>query len=92
MKTSVCAIICAAGKGTRAGFEKNKLLVPYDGIPVLARTVQAFCFAGIDELVVTYAPNDLAEMKALLSGFDNVKFVQGGETRTESVYNAFHLL
>lgn len=88
MKTSVCAIICAAGKGTRAGFEKNKLLVPYDGIPVLTRTVQAFCFAGIDELIVTYSPTDLAEMKALLSGFDNVRFVQGGETRTHSVYNA----
>nr|MBR6778330.1 2-C-methyl-D-erythritol 4-phosphate cytidylyltransferase [Clostridia bacterium] len=85
---TVCAIICAAGKGTRAGFEKNKLLVPYDGIPVLARTVQAFCFEGIDELIITYSPDDLAEMKALLSGFDNVKFVQGGETRTHSVYNA----
>ena len=88
MKTSVCAIICAAGKGSRTGFDKNKLLLPYDGIPVLTRTVQAFCFEGIDEIIVTYAPHDLAEMKALLSGFDNVKFVQGGETRTHSVYNA----
>ena len=85
---SVGVIICAAGKGTRAGFEKNKLLVPYDGIPVLTRTVQAFYFEGIDEIIVTHSPEDLAEMKALLSGFDSVKFIQGGATRTESVYNA----
>ena len=86
MKVGV--IICAAGRGTRAGFEKNKLLLPLDGIPVLTRTVQAFCFEGIDEIVVTYSPADLAEMQALLDGFEKVTFVQGGETRTQSVYNA----
>ena len=53
---TVCAIICAAGKGTRAGFEKNKLLVPYDGIPVLTRTVQAFYFKGIDEIISHIGP------------------------------------
>ena len=88
MTRSVCAVICAAGKGTRAGFDKNKLLIPYQGIPVLVRTVQAFCFEGIDEIIVTYAHDDLTEMKALLSGFDNVRFVEGGGTRTASVYNA----
>ena len=72
----------------RAGFEKNKLLVRVDGVSVLERTVQAFCFEGIDEIIVTYSPTDLAEMQAALSGFDNVKFVQGGDTRTASVYNA----
>ncbi len=88
MKKSVCAVICAAGKGLRAGFDKNKLLVRVDGISVLERTVQAFCFGGIDEIIVTYSPDDLAEMQAALSGFDNVKFIQGGDTRTASVYNA----
>ena len=88
MKKSVCAVICAAGKGLRAGFDKNKLLVRVDGISVLERTVQAFCFGGIDEIIVTYSPDDLAEMQAAFSGFDNVKFIQGGDTRTASVYNA----
>lgn len=92
MRTSVCAIICAAGKGLRAGFEKNKLLVRVDGISVLERTVQAFCFDGIDEIIVTYSPDDLAEMQAALSGFDHVKFVQGGDTRTASVYNALQVV
>ena len=30
-KLNISAIICAAGKGTRAGFEKNKLLMPLNG-------------------------------------------------------------
>ena len=88
MKQSVCAVICAAGKGLRAGFDKNKLFIPYDGIPVLARTVQAFCFEDINEIIVTYSPDDLEEMKTVLSGFDNLTFVQGGDTRTASVFNA----
>ena len=88
MKKSVCAVICAAGKGLRAGFEKNKLLVCTDGISVLERTVQAFYFEGINEIIVTYSLDDLAEMQTVLSGFDNIQFVQGGKTRTESVYNA----
>ncbi|MBQ7913382.1 MAG: 2-C-methyl-D-erythritol 2,4-cyclodiphosphate synthase [Clostridia bacterium] len=88
MRKSVCAVICAAGKGLRAGFEKNKLLIRADGISVLERTVQAFYFDGIDEIIVTYSPDDLKEMQAALSGFDNVKFIQGGDTRTASVYNA----
>ena len=85
---SVCAVICAAGKGQRAGFSKNKLLVRIDGISVLVRTVQAFCFKGIDEIIVTYSPDDLAEMQTELSGFDNVTFIEGGDTRTASVYHA----
>lgn len=88
MKKSVGVIICAAGKGSRAGFEKNKLLVCVDGISVLQRTVQAFYFEGIDEIILTYSPEDLAEMQTALSAFDNLTFIQGGDTRTASVYNA----
>ena len=36
---NVCALICAGGKGTRAGFNKNKLLKDVLGIPVLERTI-----------------------------------------------------
>ena len=43
---------------------------------------------GIDEIIVTYSPDDLAEMQTELSGFDNVTFIEGGDTRTASVYHA----
>ena len=54
---SVCALICAGGKGTRAGFNKNKLLKDVLGIPVLERTMAAFAAAGADEIVVAASPD-----------------------------------
>ena len=53
MSYSVCAVICAAGKGLRAGFEKNKLLIPFQGTTALEKTLSAFDFPAIDEIVVT---------------------------------------
>ena len=86
--STVCAIICAAGKGTRAGFEKNKLLVPYEGSTVLEKTLLAFNFPAIDEMIVTSSERDFAEISALCEKFPTAKVVLGGETRTASVYNA----
>ncbi len=88
MKNSVCAIICAAGKGTRAGFAKNKLLTDFEGAPLLEKTVAAFDFPAIDEILVTASEVDLAEISAICAKFPRTKAVLGGETRTHSVYNA----
>ena len=88
MKTSVCAVICAAGKGVRAGFAKNKLLLPYEGKTVLEKTLFAFDFPSIDEIVVTSSETDYAEITSLCAPFPKAKVVLGGNTRTESVYNA----
>ena len=68
MNTSVCAIICAAGKGVRAGFEKNKLLLPLEGKRVLEKTLSAFDFPAIDEIIVTSSDRDFAEITSLLHG------------------------
>ena len=59
---NVCALICAGGKGTRAGFNKNKLLKDVLGIPVLERTIAAFAAAGISEIVVAAAREDFPEI------------------------------
>lgn len=88
MKQSVCAIICAAGQGQRAGFDKNKLLVPFQGTCALQKTLDAFHFPLIDEIVVTASENDFDEISALLSAYPNAKAVLGGDTRSQSVYNA----
>ena len=87
---SVCAIVCAAGKGLRAGFEKNKLLVPFEGETALQKTLSAFDFSAIDEIVVTSSKEDFDEIAALCSVFPRVKVVLGGKTRGESVYSALH--
>ncbi|MBR2646020.1 MAG: 2-C-methyl-D-erythritol 4-phosphate cytidylyltransferase [Clostridia bacterium] len=88
MNYSIGVIICAAGKGTRAGFEKNKLLVPYQGKTVLERTLSAFDFPTISEIIVTASKEDFDEISAILSPYKNAKTVLGGDTRTQSVFNA----
>lgn len=88
MKTKVCAIICAAGKGSRAGFAKNKLLLPFAGATVLEKTLSAFAFPKINEIVVTSSETDFAEISSICAKFPNAKTVLGGADRSHSVYNA----
>ena len=88
MKYSVCAVICAAGQGLRAGFSKNKLLVPFQGSTALEKTLTAFDFPAIDEIIVAVSPADYDEITALCSQFPRTKTVLGGDTRSQSVYNA----
>ncbi|MBQ8684603.1 MAG: 2-C-methyl-D-erythritol 4-phosphate cytidylyltransferase [Clostridia bacterium] len=88
MKTTVCAVICAAGKGLRAGFSQNKLLIPVNGEPVLQKTLSAFDFPLIDEILVAASAEDTAEITALCAAYPKARVVLGGSTRSESVYNA----
>lgn len=85
---TVCALICAAGKGNRAGFEKNKLLVPFMGATALEKTLSAFDFPAIDEIVVTSSQQDLDEISTLCGKYRRTKVVLGGDTRVASVHAA----
>lgn len=85
MKTDI--IICAAGKGERAGFGKNKLLAPLYGAPVLYHTLSAF--AGIGSIIVAAGAEDFEEISAIAAPF-GATVVHGGQTRTQSVYNALN--
>lgn len=86
-REKVSAIICAAGAGVRAGFNKNKLLAPLYGAPALYHTLKAFDLEEIDEVVVAASEKDFEEVAALAAGF-GYKTVVGGATRTESVKRA----
>ncbi len=88
MSYSVCAVICAAGKGLRAGFPKNKLLVPFEGETALFKTLSAFDYPEIAEIIVTASSEDLEEITAICNRFPRTKTVLGGDTRSQSVYNA----
>ena len=88
MKQSVAVIICAGGKGLRAGFEKNKLLMPLQGERVLKKTLSAFLYSAIDEIVVAVNQDDYNEVVELCAPYPNVQIVLGGDTRSQSVYNA----
>ena len=85
---SVCAIICAAGKGARAGFDENKLLIPYGDSTVLEKTLTAFDFPTIDEIIVTSSEGDFDQITALCVPFARTRVVLGGKDRSHSVYNA----
>ncbi len=85
MKTTL--ILASAGKGERAGLNKNKLLVPINGRTVLERTLSAFLDSGlIDEYIVTASEVDFEEIKTLVP--PSVKVVLGGKTRSDSIKNA----
>lgn len=86
-KISVSAIICAAGKGERAGFEKNKLLAPLFGAPALYHTLKKFDIPEIDEVVIASSKTDFKEISAIAAPF-GFKVVRGGKSRTESVKHA----
>lgn len=85
---SVTAIVCAAGKGERAGFAKNKLLERINGKTVLERTLSAFDFPAVTEILVTASQADFAEISALCGRFPRTRAVLGGSTRFQSVFNA----
>ncbi|MBQ7923747.1 MAG: 2-C-methyl-D-erythritol 4-phosphate cytidylyltransferase [Clostridia bacterium] len=88
MKYTVSVIICAAGKGARAGFDKNKLLVPFQGSTALEKSLSAFDFPTVNEIVIAASHEDFSEISALCKKYERTSVVLGGETRSASVYNA----
>lgn len=85
MKVSL--ILACAGKGTRAGFDKNKLLVTTNGERVLDKTLSVFFKSGIiDEYILACSKEDYDLISSLYK--NECKIVLGGLTRTESVTNA----
>ena len=85
---SVSVIICAAGKGERAGFSQNKVFEHYQGIPVLERTISAFLRDDVSQIIVAHAREDMPFLKYYQKRYPMITLVEGGETRMHTVYNA----
>ena len=85
------AIVTAAGKGTRFGDRKTLHLL--NGKPLLSWSLRVFEEAPeITEVVVTFAPDGSEEEYKRICTDENYKkprFVAGGDTRYDSVRNAF---
>ena len=88
---SVGVIVCAAGRGTRANLNTNKMFAPLQGQTVIERALSAFAYPDVQQIVVTAAAEEIDEMQALCSPF-GAQVVVGGETRTQSVYNALEIM
>ena len=91
MNYTIGVILCSAGKGVRAGFAKNKLLTRLGEETVFEKTLSAFDFPAIHEIIVASSQTDYDEISALCASFPRTKVVLGGQTRSESVYNALKI-
>jgi 2-C-methyl-D-erythritol 4-phosphate cytidylyltransferase len=88
-------LIPAAGSGRRMGSERNKLLLPLLGQPVLAWTLQAAQQAeSVEWIGIIGQPHDWPEFKEIAAqlGLLELHLIQGGATRQESVYRGLQAL
>lgn len=91
---SVSLIIAAAGSGTRAKLNKNKVLFELDGATVLEKTVKCFlCVKDISEIIVAAGKDEVSVFESILQPLcPYIKVVKGGSTRTESVKNCLEFV
>lgn len=78
-------VITAAGNSTRFG--ENKLVLEIEGKPIIFRTVELFAKCPqIDEIIVATRKQDIPYYQELFRQL-NVKLVEGGSERIETIYN-----
>jgi 2-C-methyl-D-erythritol 4-phosphate cytidylyltransferase/2-C-methyl-D-erythritol 2,4-cyclodiphosphate synthase len=81
------AIIVAAGRGTRAGFDINKVYMPLGSGTVLEKCLRTFEDSGLFQGVTVVISEADRELYDAISAPDIVRAVTvGGSTRQESVY------
>lgn len=89
-------VVLAGGSGTRVGADRNKVLLPLDGVPILARSVRtALDVDGATRLVVVVRPSDrddVAEALAPVLGPHDLWLVDGGAERHDSEWAAIQAL
>ena len=83
------AVIVAAGRGSRMGLGRNKVLADVAGVPVIVRTVRALMKTALFDggIVVVTGAEDMEQMRALMAahGLD-VTLTEGGADRQQSVH------
>ena len=84
------AVIVAAGRGSRMGLGRNKVLADVAGVPVIVRTVRALAQTALFDggIVVVTGAEDMEQMRALMAahGLD-VTLTEGGTDRQQSVHH-----
>lgn len=85
--------ILAGGIGSRMGNEKPKQYINIGGKPIILHTIEKFCLCSEFEEILILCPKDWVEYtKGLVKKYivpnDNVKVIEGGDTRNETIQNA----
>jgi len=87
MSEKSCAVIAAAGGGTRMG-GVSKPNIKLLGKTLFEYVLNAFCQSVVDEIVVVCSPDNIDSLKDLAKSCPKpIKFVLGGKARAESVFN-----
>jgi 2-C-methyl-D-erythritol 4-phosphate cytidylyltransferase len=96
MTMRAAAVVLAAGSGSRVGAEVNKVLLPLDGIAVLARSVRTVLeVTAVQRVVLVVRPEDrdaVGEAVAPHLGAHDLWVVDGGAERHDSEWRALQAL
>jgi 2-C-methyl-D-erythritol 4-phosphate cytidylyltransferase len=96
MTTRAAAVVLAAGSGTRVGSSLNKVLLPLDGIPILARSVRTVLeVVGVHRIVLVVRPEDREAVRDAVAphlGAHDLWVVDGGAQRHDSEWQALRTL
>ena len=85
--STTAGIIVAAGRGTRFG-APDKVLLPLSGRSMLAWVLDAFCSAGLAEIIIVVGEHTAAAVGGLVHESEwvvPVRIVVGGDRRQDSV-------
>ena len=81
-----CAVLTAAGSGSRLGCECPKALVELSGCPLLRWAARGLRAGGVGPIVVTAPASSIEEFRSALSDIDDLTVVVGSDrSRQESV-------
>lgn len=96
MNPQTAAVLLAAGSGTRVGSTINKVLLPLDGIPILARSVRTVLeVGGVHRIVLVVRPEDGQAVRDAVAphlGAHDLWVVEGGAHRHDSEWQAMRTL
>ncbi|MEI6430028.1 MAG: 2-C-methyl-D-erythritol 4-phosphate cytidylyltransferase [Pseudanabaena sp. ELA607] len=95
-----CILIPAAGSGKRMGADRNKLLLPLLGKPILQWTIEAALASdAINWIGVMAQPHDYDAFQVIFADIakaqlltKSLQLIQGGATRQQSVFNGLQAL
>lgn len=85
----ISTVVVAAGKGTRLGAGKNKLLVEVGEKTILEHTLDKFeKNTLIDDIIIVVSAQDKPAVEEICNNYTkDIRIVEGSDTRTQSVYN-----
>ncbi|WP_409296444.1 2-C-methyl-D-erythritol 4-phosphate cytidylyltransferase [Peribacillus sp. SCS-26] len=89
-------IIPAAGRGTRMKADRNKLLLPLKGTPLIVYTIKVFSNdPSCRRIILPVASGDMESLEEIINGHSfgkPIQLIAGGKERQDSVYNGLMAL